>query len=181
MTTIDALTKFSKNINALHDFPQESSQEDFTNLMTRSFRGMYSPIKYYFNPTLNRHTVRLRDWPQISIDIIWTNTTEVAIKLTNFLKSIENMDNIAVEAVGALMNDRDYPIIEADGKLLVLSGWDGEDYNRCWEVSGIFNDCGYITESDSVENYETYYRVRPIFEPIDDDDFKIVGYDVNPR
>ena len=90
MTTIDALTKFSKNINALHDFPQESSQEDFTNLMTRSFRGMYSPIKYYFNPTLNRHTVRLRDWPQISIDIIWTNTTEVAIKLTNFLKSIEN-------------------------------------------------------------------------------------------
>ena len=166
MTTIDALTKFSKNINALHDFPQESSQEDFTNLMTRSFRGMYSPIKYYFNPTLNRHTVRLRDWPQISIDIIWTNTTEVAIKLTNFLKSIENMDNIAVEA---------------DGKLLVLSGWDGEDYNRCWEVSGIFNDCGYITESDSVENYETYYRVRPIYEPIDDDDFKIVGYDVNPR
>ena len=103
MTTIDALTKFSKNINALHDFPQESSQEDFTNLMTRSFRGMYSPIEYYFNPTLNRHTVRLRDWPQISIDIIWTNTTEVAIKLTNFLKSIENMDNIDVEAVGALM------------------------------------------------------------------------------
>ena len=91
------------------------------------------------------------------------------------------MDNIDVEAVGALMNDRDHPIIEADGKLLVLSGWDGEDYNRCWEVSGIFNDCGYITESDSVENYETYYRVRPIYEPIDDDDFKIVGYDVNPR
>ena len=38
-----------------------------------------------------------------------------------------------------------------------------------------------ISESDSVENYETYYRVRPIYEPIDDDDFKIVGYDVNPR
>ena len=88
------------------------------------------------------------------------------------------MDNIAVGAVGALMNDPEYPIIEADGKLLVLSNWNGEEYSRCWEVSNIFNSCGYTTESD--ENDETYYCVRPIYVPIDDGDFKTIGYDVNP-
>ena len=178
MTTIDALTEFRNNINTLYDFPHEFSEENFSDMMTRSFRGRYSPITYYFNPTLNCHTVYLRDWSQISINITWTNPTEVAIKLTNFLESIENMDNIAVTAVGALMNDPEYPIIEADGKLFVLSGWDGEEYGRCWEVSGISYDCGYITESDAIENYETYYCVRPICVPIDDGDYQIIGYDV---
>lgn len=72
--------------------------------------------------------------------------------------------------VGTLWNNSDIEIWEIDGRMFALYGWNGEDYCDSWEVS---DKDGF----DAIDP-DTTYRIRPITEEIDEDEWEIVGMDL---
>lgn len=56
-------------------------------------------------------------------------------------------------------------MIELDGKIYALDGWNGEKYFHCWECKDEF---------DAVDDRE--YVVRPIYKEIAKDRFEIIDY-----
>lgn len=67
-------------------------------------------------------------------------------------------------------NDSSIEIVEIDGELYALYGWNSEKWTRCWKCIDRFT-----ADPDNKE-----YEVRPIFEQVgeDEDDIDIVGYEV---
>lgn len=59
-------------------------------------------------------------------------------------------------------------IVEIEGKLYALYGWNGEKYLHCWECIDKY------TAVDSEEEYE----IKPIYVENSDGDFDIVGYEI---
>ena len=59
-------------------------------------------------------------------------------------------------------------IVEIEGKLYALYGWNGETYNHCWECADRY----------TVIDEKTEYTIRPIYEENADGDFDIVGYEI---
>ena len=70
--------------------------------------------------------------------------------------------------VGNWWNDRGIELVEIDGTVYALNGWNGEKYLECWKCTGEFNN----------EASEEKYHITPISEEIAEDEFEIVGYEV---
>lgn len=67
--------------------------------------------------------------------------------------------------VGSLWNNRDIKIVEVDGELFAVNGWNGESYRDCWKVL----DVEGLEQADDKE-----YILTPVY--IDDVivDFEVV-------
>ena len=61
-------------------------------------------------------------------------------------------------------NDDDIEIVEIDGTLYALDGWNGEKFLHCWKCLDKFTE----DPEDSAE-----YQIRPVY-----DDENIVGYEI---
>lgn len=68
-----------------------------------------------------------------------------------------------MKMIGTWWNDRNIDLVEVEGRIYALSGWNGECYLKCWECTGEYNmDASkeeYILspiygESDNIINYE---------------------------
>ncbi len=82
-----------------------------------------------------------------------------------------------MKKVGNLWNDREIEIVEVDGEMYALYGWNGEAYYHCWKVL----DEEGINRADD----DTEYILRPISkgigEPDEDgnyDEYEYVDYEV---
>jgi hypothetical protein len=62
----------------------------------------------------------------------------------------------------------DIPMVEIDGEVYALNGWNGEKYLHCWRCTG---QC-YMYPS------EEEYEIMPICEEISEDEWEVVDYDV---
>lgn len=83
------------------------------------------------------------------------------LKLLNEEKGGFKMKNL-----GKWWNDKNIEIYEIEGRKIALNGWNGEVYNECFEVS-----------EDLHEILEKNLKVKPIYEQVDEDDFKIIDYE----
>lgn len=63
--------------------------------------------------------------------------------------------------VGTWWNDKNIDLVEIDGRIFALYGWNGSKYCNCWECVGL--DAG---------------DERYILTPQYDDEFNVVNYDV---
>lgn len=70
--------------------------------------------------------------------------------------------------VGTWWNNRDIDLVEIEGAVYALHGWNGETYLHSWKCSGEFN-----TDASEEE-----YAITPIFKQIEEDEFEVVGYEV---
>lgn len=71
------------------------------------------------------------------------------------------------KTVGNWWADKEIELVEIDGKVYALNGWNGEKYIDCWEAIG----------EDHAEASEEKYEITPISEEVDGD-FETVGYEV---
>lgn len=62
-------------------------------------------------------------------------------------------------------------MVEIDGAVYALNGWNGEQYTDCWKCSGAGNR----------EASDERYIITPIYEEIDKNDIKIVGYEIQKK
>ncbi|MDD6155785.1 MAG: hypothetical protein PUB52_02000 [Lachnospiraceae bacterium] len=61
-------------------------QMEFVTVMLEAFSVIDCQIEYDFNLLCNEHSVRVRDDPDIAIDITWTCGVEVALELEWFVE-----------------------------------------------------------------------------------------------
>lgn len=73
-----------------------------------------------------------------------------------------------MKIVGNWWNDRSIDLVEVDGHVYALYGWNGEAYLHCWECTGYH----YMDAS------EEEFELVPVYTQTDDDDFDIVDYEV---
>ena len=86
----------------------------------------------------------------------YQNKMKRMIKMTNF------------KTVGAWWNDKSIELVEIDGEVYALNGWNGEQFNNCWKCTGEH----YMDAS------EEEYVIIPDYEEVSEDEFEIVGYEV---
>lgn len=73
------------------------------------------------------------------------------------------------EVVGRLWNNTDLPIISDSNRYFVLCHWNGETYNKCWQVK----------DSKGLEQIlDKSYTITPIYKEVAEDDFEIVDYKI---
>jgi len=72
------------------------------------------------------------------------------------------------KSVGRWWNDSSIELVEIDGEVYALGGWNGERYGNCWKCTGKYN----------MEASEEEYEIMPIYEKIDEDEYEIIGYEV---
>jgi hypothetical protein len=70
--------------------------------------------------------------------------------------------------VGKWWNDKSIDLVEINGRVYALYGWNGEEWAQCWECLG----------DDYMEASEERYTIRPIYEEVDEDEWEIVAYQV---
>lgn len=70
--------------------------------------------------------------------------------------------------VGRWWNDSSIELIEKDGNVYALAGWNGEKYYNCWKVI-----------EDGLTASEEEYIITPIYNQIDDDEFEVVNYEIS--
>ncbi|MBP1971563.1 hypothetical protein J2Z83_003714 [Virgibacillus natechei] len=68
--------------------------------------------------------------------------------------------------VGTWWNDKDIDLVEIDGTVYALHGWNGEKFNNCWICTGEYN----------MVASEEEFEIEPIYS--DDEDMDIIGYEV---
>jgi len=98
-----------------------------------------------------------------------------AKKIGNSWAVLKNQENpkqrgrrkMTFKTVGTWWADKKIELVEVDGKVYALNGWNGEKYTDCWECIG----------EDNMEASEKRYEIIPISEEVDGD-FETVGYDV---
>ena len=61
-------------------------QMEFVTIMLEGFSAIEGQIEYDFNLLCNELSVRVRDDPDIAIDITWTSPVEVACELRWFME-----------------------------------------------------------------------------------------------
>lgn len=69
--------------------------------------------------------------------------------------------------LGTWWNNKSIEIYMIEGKRIALNGWNGENYEDCFEVS-----------EDLYEILAEGIRVTPIYKAVAEDEFKIVGYEI---
>ena len=70
--------------------------------------------------------------------------------------------------VGRWWNDKEIELVEIDGKVYALNGWNGESYLKSWECTG----------EGLMDASEEEYSITPQYEEVENDEFEIVGYTV---
>lgn len=72
--------------------------------------------------------------------------------------------------VGTWWNDREIELVEIDGEVFALNGWNGETYLNSWKCLG----------EDHMEASKEEYQITPIYEDEanEHDIYEIVGYEV---
>ena len=70
---------------------------------------------------------------------------------------------MTVKTIGRWWSNKEIELVEIDGKVYALDGWNGESYLNAWECTGE----GYTDAS------EEQYTITPIYE-----DDEITGYEV---
>lgn len=83
-----------------------------------------------------------------------------------------------MKIVGRLWNNKDLEIIEQDGEMYVLYGWNGDSYCECWKVLD-------IQGLDRVEE-DTEYTLKPVIQGIGEPDedgcyeeYKTISYEIS--
>ena len=69
-----------------------------------------------------------------------------------------------MKAIGTWWNDSSIELVEIDGKIYALDGWNGEQYSHCWQCSDRFTNIG-----------DEEYEIKPIY---DEEYENIIGYKV---
>lgn len=77
-----------------------------------------------------------------------------------------------VKYVGTWWNDHSIDLVEIDGDVYALYGWNGEKYTSCWKCSG---EC-YTEPSD--EEYSVFPEYEEVCEPDCEPEFVVVSYSV---
>lgn len=75
-----------------------------------------------------------------------------------------------MRTLGTWTGSREIEIVEVEGRPSALSGWNGEQYLQCWEVEEIISGTGFGVKEDGL-------CVRPVYKQIDNDEWKIIGYE----
>ncbi len=73
-----------------------------------------------------------------------------------------------MKIVGRYWNDNTIDIVEIDGEMYALYGWNGEEFYHCWKV---LDSKGLDRVEDDRE-----YVLTPVYEQIDEDEYQIVNY-----
>lgn len=69
--------------------------------------------------------------------------------------------------VGKWWNDKSIDLVEIDGKVYALYGWNGEEWTQCWECLG----------EDYMESGEKCV-IRPIWKEVAEDEWEIIAYEL---
>lgn len=72
------------------------------------------------------------------------------------------------KTVGRWWNDKSIELVEIDGEVYALYGWNGEEFTKSWKCTG-----DYYMDASKEE-----YTVKPIYEEVDEDEFEIIDYEV---
>ena len=73
------------------------------------------------------------------------------------------------KVVGNLWNDNSIEIMEKDGQMFALYGWNGEAWCDCWEVA----------DERGIDQIGTAtYIVTPVYAEVAEDEFEIIDYEV---
>lgn len=67
--------------------------------------------------------------------------------------------------VGTWWNDSSIHLIEKDGNIYALAGWNGESYCNSWKVI-----------EDGLTASEEDYIITPIYKQLGEDDFEVIDY-----
>ncbi len=70
--------------------------------------------------------------------------------------------------VGRWWNDSSIELIEKDGNVYALAGWNGEKYYNCWMVI-----------EDGLTASEEEYIITPVYNQVNDNEFEIVDYEIS--
>lgn len=72
------------------------------------------------------------------------------------------------KSVGCWWSNKEIELVEIDGKVYALDGWNGESYLNAWECTGE----GYTDAS------EQQYTITPVTNEADDGEYETVDYEV---
>ena len=72
------------------------------------------------------------------------------------------------KTVGTWWNDSSIELVEIDGSVFALGGWNGESYNNCWKCTGDYN----------MDASEETYTITPTYEEVSEDEFEIIAFKV---
>lgn len=89
-----------------------------------------------------------------------------ALKLYEFYKGMNEMKNF--KTVGRWWNSNDIEMIDLEGKVYALHGWNGEAYKKSWECLGEYH----------MDASEETYTITPVTEEVAEDEFETIGYEV---
>ena len=84
--------------------------------------------------------------------------------------------------VGHWSGTADIPIVQIDGRIVALNGWNGESYLDCWEVKELINGVGFefVNEKESLTVTPKCLDMSCRDEYGEhDEDFVIVGYAID--
>ena len=73
-----------------------------------------------------------------------------------------------MKEAGYWWNDKSIELVEIDGSVYALYGWNGEEYGNCWKCTGEF-----LTEASREE-----YTLKPVYKEVAEDEWEIVNYEV---
>ena len=68
---------------------------------------------------------------------------------------------------GTWWNDSSIHLIEKEGNIYALSGWNGESYYNSWKVT-----------EDGLTASEEEYIITPIYKQLSEDDFEVIDYEI---
>lgn len=69
-------------------------------------------------------------------------------------------------------NDNEIEVVEIEGRMIALNGWNGESYTECFEVEEVVDNKAYGVKEDITTS------ITPIYKEVDEDDYEIVGYEM---
>lgn len=72
------------------------------------------------------------------------------------------------KTVGTWWSDKSIELVEIEGKVYALNGWNGEKFLNCWECIG----------EDNMDASKEEYVITPVYEEDGEGDFITVGYEV---
>ena len=78
-----------------------------------------------------------------------------------------------MKTVGTLWNDKDIQIVEQDGEMYALYGWNGEAYYECWKV---LDEKGLNRVDEDTE-----YILKPIDVETESGDFETLYYEISSK
>lgn len=94
-------------------------------------------------------------------------TLDNAIKLNEFWEELK-MKNF--KTVGTWWNDKSIELVDIEGDVYALNGWNGEKYMNAWKCTG----------EDYMDASEEEYVITPVYNDKEDEFgvYEIVGYEV---